>query len=93
MKQPIKKKITKYILEVNGIPVKEFTGKTARRDIKNYITSYHITEDTKTIDIVRESAVQFIVKSLKPKVTRILVVDDLNDDFFNEPKELKNNEK
>jgi hypothetical protein len=82
MKQPIKCKITKYIVEVNGVPVREFSGIGAAKQAKDFIRKYPIKKDIKNIDLIRESMLQFIVKSFRPKTTTVLTVDDLDSDFI-----------
>ena len=80
----IKKKVKQYLVEVDGISQGRFP---TRKEARAFAIDYDANKVINSVDIIKENIVQIIVKSYAPKVTKVLMIDDLDDNLFEEEME------
>ena len=83
--QKLPKVIAKqYTIKVNNEPI--FTSETLR-EAKAYIAQMILNEAIKDVTVVKEAFTETVLTTFHPQITRVLIADDLSNDFFNEAEE------
>ena len=78
MEPKVKTIATNYIIKINNQPVEQFT---TIWEAKRHINSLVINDDINTVDIVKQTTQETIIKSFQTKVARILTVNQLDDEL------------
>lgn len=67
---------TNYIVKINNEPINEFDSIWGA---KKHISSLIINDDINTVDIVKLTTTETVLKSFKTKTAKILTINDLDE--------------
>jgi len=82
-KQVVKTISSEYIVYINNHPVKIFnSGKNAWSNFaeaKKYVANLEIDDKVESVKIVQQVLLEKVLRSFKPKIKRVLTIDELFD--------------
>jgi hypothetical protein len=75
MEPKVKTIAVNYIVKVNKQPIQEFSSVW---EAKRHINSLIINDDINTVEIVKQTTQETIIKSFQTKVAKVLIATDLD---------------